>query len=135
MANILEDLVEYCEAQSLGTAGTDLIPGRLPEKGTPATCTGFVLYGGAGPEHRLDGVRTPTQEFPRVQVRVRAATLAAAMTKAYAIWNKLAAVSNTTLNATRYRAIHVLQSPFELERDGEDRPIVAFNLEAEKAPS
>tara|TARA_Y100000310_G_scaffold98201_1_gene95931 strand:- start:24376 stop:24780 length:405 start_codon:yes stop_codon:yes gene_type:complete len=126
------ELAEYLEDQSVGTVGADLFAGTMPAGVVNAI--GITQYPGAPPELTC-GSDGWTMEVSRLQVRVRNADEATALSKAKDAAEALTKVANQTIESVRYRAVTVLQSPGLLERDASNNTVVGFNIEAEKVPS
>jgi len=112
------------------TLGTNLFLGRLPD--SPDTCVALFETSGLAPTDQF-GTGVPAIETPGIQVRVRAAAYSTSQSLAVDVWKDLATVANEALSGTRYLRVDLLQSPFGLERDGQDRMVYAFNLNAVKA--
>jgi len=132
---VLTDVGAYLDtnvsAVSL-TAGTNLFYGRLPD--SPDTCVALYETGGQGPEDTMGNNSAPVFENPRVQIIVRASDYASAETLIRDCWDKLQLVSNETLTSTHYFRINAVQSPFALERDSQDRMMMACNFQIVKTP-
>lgn len=133
--SVLDELGTYLVGAGVVTAkGTDLFLNYIPD--SPSTCTVLVRYEGAPAEQGfgVDGIQ---YETPGVQVRCRGEEddEGAAETQAAAVANALAKIQGNVLSGTQYLMVRVLQAPFELERDENDRPTWAFNIHAQKEPS
>jgi hypothetical protein len=125
----LDELSAYLQAQGIGTAGTDIFSGIIPD--SPDACVSLMEYGGVSPVHALGGGNAKF-ERPRVQVVARATTYSAARTKIEAVYKLLHKVTNTTLSSVRYLMIEAAQSPFFLERDSNNRVTLAVNFQVHK---
>ena len=121
------EIAEYLEDQAVGTVGTDIFAGQLPD--TPDACVAVIPYAGRAPERNLD--KSVNWRYPRVQVSVRGARegYAAARAKIDAVNAALDAVVNTTIEGVLYQQIDALSEPFLLRRDGNNRPIFVCNFE------
>ena len=130
---LLDEIGNYLQAQAVGTLGTDLFTGTLPD--APDACTGLMEYGGAAPVHALGGGQAK-YERPRLQVVVRATTYTAARTKIETVYKLLQALSNTTLSSVRYLSVEAVASPAFLERDANNRVklVVNFQIHKELSP-
>ena len=124
-------LVSNVSAVSL-TAGSNLFYGRL--KDSPDTCVAIYETGGQTPDDTMGNNTAPVLENPRIQIVARAGSYATAATLIGDIWDKLQLVSNETLTATYYARISATQSPFALERDSQDRMVMACNFQIIKTP-
>ncbi len=130
---ILDDLADYLSSGGLGTEGTDLFAGYMPE--TPDAC--LVLYetGGQAPVHAMNPLAgQAVVEMPRVQVvcRSTAYDYATARTKAHSAFKLLDGLPARTSNGTDYLWGTALQSPFTLGRDDAGRVSIACNYEVVK---
>lgn len=130
------EITTYLAGAALGlTAGTNLFAGPLPaaEAGGAAQ-VGLVGYFGTRPSEPGFGSADLKHEWPRLQVQVRGPQddLQAADTLAHNVYKALGRVQAMTLTGTFYKQITCLQPPFFLKYDDNRRPIVAFNIEAEK---
>lgn len=123
----LDDIATALQSASVGTIGTDLFKGRMPE--TPVACVSLQTYPGRAPQY-VEEQSTPGYERPAFQVMVRNSDHATAETKARAAFDALTLIRNVTVGGTRFLAIRPYQSPFELSRDENDRVLYAFNFEA-----
>lgn len=121
-----QDIVARLAAQAVGTFGTTIFIGRMPDE--PTAAIAIMGYPGMQPQY-VHNQATPGYERPRFQVMARAATWTAADTLIRAAFAALASVRNLTINATRYLAFLPLQSPFEIQRDVNDQYMHAFNIE------
>lgn len=133
--SVLEDLGTYGAAQGLGTLGTDIFLGDFPDR--PDALSALFEYTGAAPLQLMSSQLSPgALSFPRIQVRTRALTYAAARAKAVDWQRKLHWLGPTTLSGTRYENIRALQSePFPLRVDANGRQEFAANYEVFKRPS
>lgn len=119
----------YLQTQGIGTLGTDLFVGLLPD--TPDAAVSLFEYGGASPVHSL-GSGGAKFERPRVQVVVRAATYTAARTKIESVYTTLEQLANITLSSVRYLMVEAVQSPAFLERDVNNRVTMVCNFQVYK---
>lgn len=128
---LLADLGDLLATGTTGVVGTDIFLGLLPD--TPAACVAVFETGGIGPEYTMSG-ESPI-ETPTVQLLARAASYAAARLKANQAFRVLSGLRTRTINNVTYHWAEALQSPFLLERDDADRPVVACNYMIRKAVS
>lgn len=124
---LLNDIGEKLEDESIGTVGTNIFLGYMPD--SPDICIGLFIYAGAPPDEVSEDV-----EYPGLQVRVRgaAAGFEDALEKAYDIFNALHGLTDTTLTATYYYRISANQSPAQMGVDEKDRPEFVINFSVMK---
>ena len=131
--SMLTDVGTYLAAASISTQdltlGTNLFLGRLPD--APDTCVGLIQTGGTAPTDTF-GASYPPLETQGLQTLVRAASYATAEALAVDIFKSLQSVENETLTSTLYLKIEGNQSPFPLERDGQERLVVSCNYNVVK---
>lgn len=134
MALLLDDLMAYLATQSIGTAATDLFAGRRPE--SPDACVALFEYPGMSTEHVMEGVGL-AYERPRLQVQCRGVSgdYQTPRQKAQDVMNALESVINETLGSAFYLRIMAQQTPFEMDRDANERVIIACNYQVWKRPS
>ena len=117
---ITTDIAAYLQTAGLGTVGTDIFKGYIPE--SPNDCTVLFQRGGQPPEV----VRTPVAlEYPELHVIVRRDGDTAyedAMGMANDIMIALHTLYEQTINARRYLYIRALSSPTLLRYDYSQRP-------------
>lgn len=121
------------QTQGIGTLGTDLFKGLLPD--TPDACVALIETGGQASEHALgSAVGAPAWEAPSFQVICRAGRrdYSTARIKANDVFKKLDGLVNTTLSSVRYFSIFAIQAPFSLPRDDQERPLLVFNCAVKK---
>jgi hypothetical protein len=70
---------------------------------------------------------------PRIQVLTRAKAYADADSLANSVWAALEGILDDSLSGTRYYNVTAIQSPFSLERDSQDRQIMAQNFQVVSA--
>lgn len=127
--SFLEDL-----AIQLNTAGVGVYPGtsstrtiyvgEMPD--SPDACIALYARPGRAKELFCD------IQYPELHVEVRAATYAAAQTKAEAVDSALHAQHDVTLSAHKYLTIRARGVPCKLEVDGRNRTIFYQNFEITK---
>jgi hypothetical protein len=135
---LLDDLGTYLQAQGIGTVGTTLFKGGIPQD-APAVSVQDALVAlietpGLPPMH-VHSVPGPDVEQPTVQVVSRGTpyAYAVARTKAEAAFVTLDSVHNQMLGSTFYLWILALQSPFLSHVDDLNRPHIVFNVRCAKA--
>ena len=129
----LPDVGAYLVANVTDTSlvlGTNLFLGRLPD--TPSTCVSVYETGGLTPIEAMGGSSLPAFIQPRAQLLVRAASYAAAASLAEDCFKKLTLIDNEALSGTKYLRVEGIQSPFYLERDGQERVVFACNYQAQR---
>src|SRR5574337_2076253 len=126
---ILDELGLYLQTNSIGTLGTDLFTGTLPD--TPDNAVALYEYGGVTPVSTL-GPGQAKFERPRVQVLVRATTYSAARSKIESIYKLLHGLANTSLSSVRYLLVEAVQSPAFMEKDTNNRVKLICNFQIHK---
>lgn len=114
------DLAAYLQTAGVGTVGTDIFKGFLPE--TPNDCVVLFQRGGQPPEV----VNTvPRIEYPELHVIIRADGDTAyedAMDKANDVMVALHAIGEVTINTRRYLYVRALSSPTLMRYDYSQKP-------------
>ncbi len=118
---MLSDIGNYLQAQGIGTLGTNIFLGLMPDE--PANCIALFEYAGSPPDLHWNG------EYPGLQVRVRNKSYAAARTKIGEVMEKLHGLHEQTLSGTRYLLIKARGSPEVLKRDNNNRVELFVNFE------
>ena len=118
---MLADISTYLKNQSIGTPGTDMFLGQMPDQ--PDNCIALFEYAGSPPDLHWNG------EYPGLQVRVRNKSYAAARTKIGEVMEKLHGLHEQTLSGTRYLLIKARGSPEVLKRDNNNRVELFVNFE------
>jgi len=118
---MLSDIGNYLQAQGIGTLGTNIFLGMIPDE--PDNCIALFEYAGSPPDLHWNG------EYPGLQVRVRNKSYAAARTKIGEVINKLHGLHEQTLSGTRYLLIKARGSPEVLKRDNNNRVELFVNFE------
>lgn len=130
---LLDDIGAHLASQigSL-TLGTNLFLSRLPDE--PDTCVAVFEYGGDEPVATMNGTSLPIVEQPRVQVLTRASGYSSARTLSISVFSALESLVNDSSLASgdTYLRFAALQSPFPLERDSDDRVLIAQNFRVQK---
>jgi hypothetical protein len=130
---LLDELALYLQTQGLGTVGTTIFKGTLPDQ--PDACTAVFEYAGLPSEKTFSP--TPgaaVEEKPRVQIVCRGIKqdYQTPRTQADAIWKALDGLGNVTMSGTGYLWIEALQSPFLMRRDENERVYIAVNYQVMK---
>ena len=142
---MLSDISTYLKDQGVGTPGTDMFIGLMPDQ--PDNCIALFEYAGSPPDLHWNG------EYPGLQVRVRNKSYAAARTKIGEVMAELHGLYEQTLGAgeepdeddskgggeevgepapatgTRYLLIKARGSPEVLKRDNNNRVELFVNFE------
>jgi hypothetical protein len=131
----LDEIAARLVAQGVGVIGSSIF---LGSKAVIPTGDGPYLSltetGGSGPTrvHNVPGAKT---QRPTAQIAVRARSYLVARTKAKEAYLALDGVWNTTIGGVFYQKITARQEPTDIGLDDEKRPMIVFNIDAEKAPS
>ena len=118
---MLTEIGAYLAQKSIGTVGTDIILGQMPDQ--PDSCIVLFEYAGSPPDLHWNG------EYPGLQVRVRNKSYAAGRAKIKEVVTELHGVHELTLNGTRYLLIKARGSPEVLKRDNNNRVELFVNFE------
>jgi len=139
---VLTEISAYLATQDIGTVGTDIFLGLMPDK--PDSCVALFEYAGSPPDLHWDG------EYPGLQVRVRGTGYAAARAKIGDVMDALHGLHEKVLpgevdakgdnddngeppeppaSGTRYLLIKARGSPEVLKRDASDRVEFVINFE------
>lgn len=105
---MLQDIAEYLEDLSIGTVGTSIFVGYMPD--APAACIALYEYAGMRPLITHDG---HIVYRPGLQVVVRGAVneeLSAVRTVLQNVENAIGNITNATIEGTFYRRISAAQS-------------------------
>ena len=118
---MLREIGAYLAAKSIGKVGTDIFLGLMPDQ--PDNCIALFEYAGSPPDLHWEG------EYPRLQVRVRDKSYAAARAKIGTVAALLHGLHEQVLSDTRYLLIKALGSPEVLKRDNNNRVELFVNFE------
>jgi len=121
---MLSDISTYLKNQGVGTPGTDMFLGLMPDQ--PDNCIALFEYAGSPPDLHWNG------EYPGLQVRVRNKSYAAARTKIGEAMTALHGLHETVLGGTRYLLVKARGSPEVLKRDANNRIELFVNFEIMK---
>jgi len=131
----LDEIAARLVSQGVGVLGSNII---LGSKGViPAGDGPFISLtetGGSAPT-RVHNQSVPNTQRPTAQITVRATSYFVARTKAKAAYLALDGVFNTTLSGVVYYSITARQEPTDIGLDVLGRPMIVFNIDAEKAAS
>jgi hypothetical protein len=128
MASWIDDLAGVLEDAFLGTFGTDIFTGYLPDD--PDNAIVLREYSGEATPLHWEGERT------MAQILVRRADWETAESDARAALEALHGVSETLIGSNRYLVIQATGSPADLGRDGRGRSIrsVSFTILRDRQP-
>ena len=118
---MLREIGAYLATKSIGTVGTDIFLGLMPDQ--PDNCIALFEYAGSPPDLHWSG------EYPRLQVRVRDKSYADARAKIGTVAALLHSLHEQVLSDTRYLLIKALGSPEVLKRDANNRVELFVNFE------
>ncbi len=121
---MLAEIGAYLAAKSIGTVGTDIFLGLMPDQ--PDNCIALFEYAGSPPDLHWNG------EYPGLQVRVRDKSYAAARAKIGEVMGQLHGLHEQMLSGTRYLLIKARGSPEVLKRDANNRVELFVNFEVMK---
>lgn len=134
--SLLAEVGMHLASLGLGTVATSIFLGHMPD--APSVCCSLHEYGGAPAELGF-GVAGVQFEHPGLQVRFRGEPrdYEAPRANAESAYRGLAAVQAQTLGSpgTYYHLVVPQQSPYLLERDGQERCVIACNFLVTKVPS
>ncbi len=121
---MLKEIGTYLQSQGIGTLGTDLFLGLMPDQ--PDNCIALFEYAGSPPDLHWNG------EYPGLQVRVRNKSYGTGREKIQRIYELLHGLHNQILSGTRYLLIKARGSPEVLKRDTNNRIELFVNFEIMK---
>jgi hypothetical protein len=124
---LLPDIANKLQILGVGTKGTDLFMGTMPD--TPDNLVALYEYPGEGRSLAWNSI---TRESPNLQALVRNKSYDAGRTKIEQIVNALHGLANVTLGTTKYLLINSIQSPGLLQRDSSNRAIFVVNFSVNK---
>ena len=136
MAIVLDDVATYLQTQGIGTIGTNLFKGSLPD--SPDALVALIEVGGDAPIDVLSmAAGTIKVERPVIRVVARAGQddYQAARTKAASAYQQLHGLTGQTLSGTRYLTIEARHPPFNLGRDENGRWLSGFDALCWKDPN
>lgn len=134
---LLDDVGDYLSSGGLGTVGTDIFKGWMPD--APPAAIAIYETGGRAPDHSMASTAgaAVAVEWPRVQVVCRADSFDydAARTKAHSVFKLLDGLPPRAINGVSYLWGAAVQSPFLLDRDADGRVSIACNYDIAKRQS
>ena len=121
---VLDDLYTYLQG-----AGVGLPMQKGTIAGEPDDVLAFRETGGFPPQHVLAvGPGNAVIEEPTIQVLARSMAYDTAEQAIRLVYRLLDGLRNQSINGVDYHFISALQPPFLLERDENDRFVLAFNV-------
>ena len=132
---ILDDIAEYLETNSTRlTVGVNLTKSFMPE--SPDTVTTVYETGGTGPLNAFStGGGTRFYEQPSIMIQSRSKDYQTVRLVMEDVFTILDGVNNTgfpTTTGTHYGSIDAVQSPFLVNRDGNNRFVMSVNFDVLK---
>lgn len=127
MATILESVGDYLVTNNLGTLGTNLFLGTMPE--TPDECVAVYENSGSAPAFTM-GPGGIVIDYPMLQIVARAGRedYPTARDKAESIRILLASVLDSTISSVNIMRIEPMGSVNPLGVDSKFRPMVSVNF-------
>lgn len=127
MATILESIGDYLVTNSLGTLGTNLFLGTLPE--SPDVCTAVYENSGTPPAFTM-GTGGIAIDYPMIQVICRAGKddYPTARDAVEVIRNLLASVTDVTISNVQILRMEPMGSVNPLGVDPKQRPLLSVNF-------
>lgn len=122
----LDDIGTFLQTQNVGTLGTSLFIGLLPD--TPDTCVAVFEYGGEEGIYTMGATKSVRMERPKLQVLVRAAAYSTARTKVQDAYAALDTIAEQDLSGKRYHRVAAMAPPIYLGRDESNRPRFSCNF-------
>ena len=118
---LLDALGTYLQTQTVGTLGTNLMLGRMPEQ--PDACVA-LFESSLGPDHTMGASVSAVDKFTlRILCRSARLDYPAAQAKATAVRAILGAVRDTTLSGVKIMTIMSTSEPYPVRYDDDDRPL------------
>ena len=130
--SFLDEIAARLVSQGVGVLGTSiLLSSRTAVPSGDGPYISLTETGGSEPTRIQNQAAAATQR-PSAQVLVRATDYAVARAKSAAAYNALDGIFNTTLSGTFYLRVVARQEPTDIGLDAAGRPMISFNIEAEK---
>ena len=117
---MLREIGTYLQSQGIGTLGTDLFLGLMPDQ--PDNCVVLFEYAGSPPDLHWSG------EYPGLQVQVRSTSYPTARRMIGNIVNILHGMSEQKLSGIRFLLIQAQGNPEVLKRDDKGRVVLFVNF-------
>jgi Bacteriophage minor capsid protein len=128
----LNDIITLLETGAVGTGGVNIFAtskAAIPLGDGPYASVAET--GGTNPDY-VQNAPLPAYLHPTAQLTFRAKTYQAAEAMAQAAWDAITGVQNQTVNGVWYLSIRPMQSILDRGLDDLERPMVGFNVIAEK---
>ena len=124
---ILDVLGTQLQTAGIGTLGTNLMLGRLPDD--PDVCVALFESAGMNPSHVM-GSSIYGVDRPRLRVMCRAARLdyPAARTKAETVRASLGAIRDLTVSGIKIMAVLSTSELYPVRFDPDDRPVIGCDF-------
>lgn len=124
---LLDVLGSYLQTQGIGTLGTSLMLGRLPDD--PDVCVALFESQGLSPSHTM-GSGVYGVDRPRIRVVARAARndYPAARTKVEQARAALGAMRDTTLSGIKIMTVLSTSEVYPVRFDPDDRPVMGCDF-------
>lgn len=128
----LTDLAERLEDEGVGTVGTDIFVGRMPDQ--PDSCVALTSYIGDPPRF-LGNDNLPADERLSIQVIARAGRDASSTAASLidSVYDALPFRHETLTSGRRYDWCAPNHTPAQLDRDENDRPRFVLNVSVKRA--
>ena len=126
---VLDEIGGYLQTNQVGKLGETIFLGILPD--APDDVIAIYEYGGEQPYYVHDKVGI-SYDTPRVQFVVRSSSYSTARQTADTLYKLMGRCVNKVVGGTYYVAIQPLQPPFLLNRDANQRVLIAFNAQVIK---
>ena len=124
---LLQEIGDYLTSQGVGTLGTNMFLGYLPD--APNTAGAIYPTGGITAVHAFaPGPGQAKAQRPSVQIVWRSTSFQTADTKIRQIWALLDGLPERTLGGTRYQSIEAVADPALMNRDEQGRTIMVANF-------
>ncbi len=132
---IIDDIAQYLETNSTRlTVGVNLTKSFMPEN--PNEVTTIYETGGSGPLNAFStGGGNRFYEQPSIMIHSRSTDYQVVRAVMEDVFTILDGVNNTpfpTSTGTHYGSIDAVQSPFQIDRDRNDRFILSINFDVIK---
>ncbi len=131
---LLAEMADYLSTNGIGTQGTDLFYGFMPD--TPNTAVALYETGGLSAAHGMaPSPGLAKAERPRLQVVARSTDYDVARLKIDAVWKLLDGLGDVVISGTRYLGVYAVSSPYPMGRDAEGRAFLTCNFDVTKSLS
>lgn len=130
---MLEDIATHLQTQGVGTIGTNIFLSFMPD--SPDVVVSLYEGPTAGEDDEGFGVGSTIVEKSVLHVRVRCSPndYPSGRDKAQAVKNALNLLVDTTVSATLYHRVLKYSGPYLLDKDSQDRQILATNYDVLRA--